>query len=107
MKPTFWMAVLTFALVSAACGKKLEKSETVLPEFCATSAECEPIADRQQAYQNQCLPCGRYNTTRGANGYWAVTQDQTGWPSTASQQDPDPDPSRAMQFKYEMRRNSV
>ncbi len=107
MKPAFWMAVVTFALVTAACGNKVEKSQTVLPEFCATSAVCQPIADQQQAYQNQYLPCGRYITTRGANGDWAVTQDPTGGPSTASQQDPYSDPSRAMQFKYEMRRNSV
>jgi|SRR5208283_365954 len=107
MKPTFWTAIVRFALVIAGCGKKKEETETVPPGLCATTAECQPIADRQQAYQNQYLPCCRYNTTRGANGYWAATQDQTGRPSAASQQDPYPDPSRAMQFKYEMRRNSV
>jgi hypothetical protein len=101
------MAVVMFASVAAACSKKLEKSETVPPGLRATSVGCQPVADRQQGYQNQYLPCGRYNTTRGANGYWAVTQDSTGWPSTASQQGPYSDPSRAMQFKYEMRRNSL
>jgi hypothetical protein len=96
------MAVVTFVLVAAACGEKVEKSETVPPEFCATSAECQRIERWQQAYQNQYLPCCRYNATRGANGYWAVTQDPT-----ASQQDPYPDSSNAMQCKYEMRRNSI
>jgi hypothetical protein len=113
MKPTFWIAVLTFALVTVGCSKKKEETETVPPGFCATSAECQPIADRQQARQNelrdrlaaqgvhdQYLPCGTYQPAKAPNGYWAVTQDKTGCSPTASQQDPHPDPSKAKQSKH-------
>jgi hypothetical protein len=108
MKPTIWMSVAMFAFVTAACSKKKEETKTVPPGFCATSAECQPIADRQQAYQNELrdrlkaqgvhdkyLPCGTYQPTKAANGYWKVTQDKTGCPATASQQDPSPERSKS------------
>jgi hypothetical protein len=108
MKPTLWMAVVTFALMTAACGRKKEETETVPPGFCATSAECQPIADRQNAYQDelrqkliaqgvheQYLPCGKYEPSKAPNGFWQVTRITAGCPATASQQDPHPDLGKA------------
>jgi hypothetical protein len=104
-----------FALVAlsiAACGKKEEESESVPPGFCKTEAECQPTADRQNAYQeelrqkligqgvhDQYLPCGKYETTKAPNGFWQVTKSTAACPPTASQQDPHPDPSRTKQSK--------
>jgi hypothetical protein len=110
MKHTLWTALGAVVLATVACGTK--KEETVPPGFCSTSAECQPIADRQQGYQNalrdrlkaqgvhdQYLPCGTYKPAKVPNGYWAVTEDKTGCLATASQQDPSPDPGKARQFK--------
>jgi hypothetical protein len=108
MKPTIWMAAVTLALLTAACSKKKEETEVVPPGFCATSAECQPIANRQNAYQDELrqkliaqgvheryLPCGMYEPTQEPNGFWQVTQNTAACPPTASQQDPHPDPSKA------------
>lgn len=94
MKHTSWTAPGAFALATVACGTK--KEETVPPGFCTTSAECQPIADRQKGYQNalrellkaqgvhgQYLPSGTYKPAKVPNGYWAVTEDNTGCPATA------------------------
>jgi hypothetical protein len=110
MKRTFWMTVVTFALLTAACGKKSEETETVPPGFCATSAECQPIADKQNAYQGelrqklvakgvheQYLPCGKYEPRKAPNGFWQVSRDTAGCLATASQQDPHPARSKATQ----------
>jgi hypothetical protein len=110
MKPTFWIAVVALALVTAGCSKKKEETETVPPGFCATGTECQPIADRQNAYQEQLrqkliaqgvhdqyLPCGRYEPTSAPNGFWQVNRNTSGCPPTASQQDPHPDRSKAQQ----------
>ncbi len=67
-------AVLILAVMLAACSKKKEEEpEVVPPGFCKTEAECQPMADRQNAYQEelrrkliaqgvheQYLPCGKY-----------------------------------------------
>jgi hypothetical protein len=96
------------ALSIVACGKKEEDSAVVPPGFCKIEAECQPIADRQNAYQEelrqkliaqgvheQYLPCGKYKPKKAPNGYWNVTRDTVGCPSTASQQDPHPDLGKA------------
>jgi hypothetical protein len=108
-------AVLMLAVALAACStKKEEEPEVVVPPgFCKTEAECQPMADRQNTYQEelrqklvaqgvheQYLPCGKYKTTKAPNGFWQVTRDTTGCPATASQQDPHPDPSKAKQSKH-------
>ena len=107
-------AVLILALTLAACNKKKEEeAEVVPPGFCKAEAECQPMADRQNAYQEelrqkliaqgvheQYLPCGKYATTKAPNGFWQVTRDTAGCPATASQQDPHPDPSKAKQSKH-------
>jgi hypothetical protein len=101
------LAVVLFVVVTvAACGKKEE--EVIPPGFCKTETECQPMADRQNAYQEELrhkliaqgvhdeyLPCGKYKTQKAPNGYWNVTRDTSGCPSTASQQDPHPDSSKA------------
>jgi hypothetical protein len=107
-------AVVLVVLVLAACSRKEEETEVVPPGFCKTEAECQPIADRQNAYQHelrekliaqgvheQYLPCGKYNATKAPNHYWNVTRDTAGCPVTASQQDPHPDPSKAKHFKHQ------
>ena len=108
----YLLAVALLALAVAACGKK-EEPEVVPPGFCKTEAECHPVADRQNAYQNQLrekliaqgvheqyLPCGKYQTIQAPNGYWNVTRESAGCPPTASQQDPHPDPSKTRQSKH-------
>jgi predicted small lipoprotein YifL len=108
----YLLAVALLALAVAACGKK-EEPEVVPPGFCKTEAECQPVADRQNAYQDQLreklmaqgvheqyLPCGKYKTTKAPNGYWNVTRESAGCPATASQQDPHPEPSKAKQSKH-------
>jgi predicted small lipoprotein YifL len=108
----YLLAVALLALAVAACGKK-EEPEGVPPGFCKTEAECQPVADRQNAYQDQLreklmtqgvheqyLPCGNYKATKAPNGYWNVTRQTAGCPATASQQDPHPDPSKAKQSKH-------
>ena len=102
-----FVAVVLLVLTLAACGKK-EESETVPPGFCATEAECQPVADRQNAYQEELrqkliaqgvhekyLPCGKYKTRKASNGYWNVTRETAGCSPTASQQDPHPDLGKA------------
>jgi hypothetical protein len=105
-------AVLILAVTLAACStKKEEEPEVVPPGFCKTEAECQPMADRQNTYQEelrqkliaqgvheQYLPCGKYKTTKAPNGFWQVTRDAAGCPATASQQDPDP--SKSKQSKH-------
>jgi len=72
----YLLAVVLLALAVAACGKK-EEPEVVPPGFCKTEAECQPVADRQNAYQDQLreklmaqgvheqyLPCGKYKITK-------------------------------------------
>ena len=108
----YLFAVALLALAVGACGKK-EEPEVVPPGFCKTETECQPVADRQNAYQDQLrekliaqgvheqyLPCGKYKTTKVPNGYWNVTRQTAGCPATASQQDPHPDPSKAKQSKH-------
>jgi hypothetical protein len=108
MKHLVYVAVVLFVLAPAACSKKDEESEVVPPGFCKTEAECQPIADRQNAYQEellqklvaqgvhrQYLPCGKYKTTKAPNGYWNVARETVGCPPTASQQDPHPDLGKA------------
>jgi len=109
------IAVLILAVTLAACStKKEEETEVVPPGFCKTEVECQPMADRQNIYQEdlrqkliaqgvheQYLPCGKYKTTKAPNGFWQVTRDTTGCPATASQQDPHPDPSKAKQSKHQ------
>jgi hypothetical protein len=104
--------VLCLALTIAACSKKEQEPEVVPPGFCKSEAECQPIADRQNAYEQQLrqklasqgvheqyLPCGKYLTTKAPNGFWQVTRDTAGCPATASQQDPHPEP-KSKQFKH-------
>ena len=108
-------AVLILAVTLAACSKTKEEEEAqiVPPGFSKTEAECQPMADRQNTYQEelrqkliaqgvheQYLPCGKYKTTKAPNGFWQVTRDPAGCPATASQQDPHPDPSKAKQSKH-------
>ena len=106
-------AVLILAVTLAACSRKEEETEVVPPGFCRTEAECQPMADRQNTYQEelrqklvaqgvheQYLPCGKYKTTKATNGFWQVTRDAAGGPLTASQQDPHPDPSKSKQSKH-------
>jgi hypothetical protein len=103
--------VLLLALMLAACSKK--KPEVVVPPgFCESEAECQPLADRQNIYQHELrqklvaqgvhgryLPCGKYQPTKAANGFWQVMRDTAGCPPTASQQDPHPQP-QSRQFNY-------
>jgi hypothetical protein len=106
-------AVVLLVLTLAACSKKEEETEVVPPGFCKTEAECQPMSDRQNAYQEelrqkliaqgvheQYLPCGKYKATKAPNGYWHVIRDSAGCPSTASQQDPHPDPGKTKQLKH-------
>ena len=108
-------AVLIVVMTLAACSKTKEEEEAqvVPPGFSKTEAECQPMADRQNAYQEelrqkliaqgvheQYLPCGNYKTTKAPNGFWQVTRDTAGCPATASQQDPHPDPSKSKQSKH-------
>jgi hypothetical protein len=108
MKNLSYIALLVLALALPGCGKKQDESEVVPPGFCKTAAECQPEADRQNAYQDQLrsermaqgvhaqyLPCGKYAVTKAPNGYWSVTKETAGCPPTASQQDPHPDLGKA------------
>jgi predicted small lipoprotein YifL len=108
----YLLAVALLAMALASCGKK-EEPEVVPPGFCKTEVECQPVADRQNGYQNQLrekliaqgvheqyLPCGKYQTVKAPNGYWNVTRETAGCPPTASQQDPHPDPSKTRQSKH-------
>lgn len=103
-----YVAVALLALAVAGCGKKEEESEAVPPGFCKTEAECQPMADRENARQEelrqkriaqgvhpQYLPCGTYKPNKAPNGFWNVTWDTAGCPPTASQQDPHPDLGKA------------
>lgn len=98
--------VCAMAVLAVSCSKKEEETEVVPPGFCKTQAECQPMANRQNAYQEelrqklisqgvheQYLPCGKYEATKAANGFWQVSRSTSGCPSTASQPDPHPDPS--------------
>jgi hypothetical protein len=108
MRSFRYVAVAIVACAAVGCGNKEGESEVVPPGFCKTEAECQPTADRQNAYQNelreklisqgvheQYLPCGKYVVNKAPNGYWNVTRETTGCPSTASQQDPHPDLGKA------------
>ncbi|MGC2331187.1 MAG: hypothetical protein WA581_07025 [Candidatus Acidiferrales bacterium] len=108
MKYRSYAAIVVLASVMAGCRGKKDETEVVPPGFYATQGECQPDADRQNAHQEQLrqkltsqgvheqyLPCGTYGVTKAPNGYWSVTRDTAGCPSTASQQDPHPDPSKA------------
>lgn len=113
MRGLRYVAVAIVALAVAGCGKKEEESEAIPPGFCKTEAECQPMADRENARQEelrrkriaqgvheQYLPCGTYKPTKAPNGYWNVTRDTAGCPPTASQQDPHPDLGKAKQLKH-------
>lgn len=108
-----YVAALLLVAATVACRTKKNEDEVIPLGFCRTEAECQPTADRQNAYQEdlrqkliaqgihqQYLSCGKYRTTKAPNGYWEVTRDTTGCPPTASQQDPHPEPSRASQSKH-------
>jgi hypothetical protein len=99
-------AIAVIAMLAVSCSKREEEAETVPPGFCKTEGECQPMADRQNAYQQELrqklisqgvhekyLPCGKYEVSKAANGFWQVSRTTTGCPSTASQPDPHPDPS--------------
>lgn len=107
MRSVEYVAITFVALTVAGCGKK-EESEVAPPGFCKTPSDCQPTADRQNAYQNelrdklisqgvreQYLPCGNYVVTKAPNGYWSVTRDTAGCPATASQPDPHTDLGKA------------
>ena len=113
MKHRNYRAIAVVALVMTGCGGKKDETDVVPPGFCATQAECQPDADRQNAHQDelrqkltsqgvheQYLPCGKYEVTKAPNGYWSVTRDTPGCPPTASQQDPHPDVSKAKQPQH-------
>jgi hypothetical protein len=113
MKHRSIMAVLFIVCVLAACRKKEEQTEVVPPGFCRTEAECQPVADRQNAYQDelrqklaaqgvheQYLPCGKYQAAKAPNGYWCVTRETSRCPATTNQQDPHPDPSNTKQSNH-------
>src|SRR5260370_7716963 len=100
--------VVRLVLRVGACSKKEEETEVIPPGFCKTEAECQPMADRQNAYQEelrqkllaqgvheQYLPCGKYKTTKAPNSYWNVIRDTTECPYPASQQDPHPNLGKA------------
>lgn len=104
--------IVFIVLAVVGCGKKQEPEVVVPPGFCKTEAECQPVADRQNAYQEQLreklvaqgvhdeyLPCGKYEPRKAPNGYWNVAHGTAGCPSTASQQDPHPDPNKAKRPK--------
>ena len=108
-------AVLIVVMTLAACSKTNEEEEAqiVPPGFSKTEAECQPMADRQNTYEEelrqkliaqgvheQYLPCGKYKTTKAPNGFWQVTRDTAGCPATASQQDPHHDPGKSKQSKH-------
>lgn len=108
MRYLSYAAGAILALAIAGCGRKANETEVVPPGFCKTEAGCQPMADRQNAYQNelreklgsqgvheQHLPCGKFQVTKAPNGYWSVTKDAAGCPATASQQDPHPDLGKA------------
>ncbi len=108
MKHLSYVFAVVLVLTIVACGGKKEETEGIPPGFCKTEAECQPMADRQNTYQNdlrekllsqgvhdQYLPCGTYKPTKAPNGYWSVTRDTNGCPPTASQQDPLPDLGKA------------
>ncbi len=108
MRGLRYVAVAILALAVAGCGKKEEESEVVSPGFCKTEAQCQPMADRENARQEelrqkriaqgvheQYLPCGTYKPTKAPNGFWNVTRDTAGCPPTASQQDPHTDLGKA------------
>jgi len=108
MRGLKYVAVAILALAVAGCGKKEEESEVVPPGFCKTEAECQPMADRENARQEelrqkritqgvheQYLPCGTYKPTKAPNGYWNGTRGAAGCPSRATQQAPHPDLGKA------------
>ena len=53
MRSVTYVAVGVLALTVAACGKKQEETEVVPPGFCKTEAECQPMADRENARQEE------------------------------------------------------
>jgi hypothetical protein len=53
MKPLSYTAVVLLMLTLAACSKKVQESEAVPPGFCKTEAECQPMADRENARQEE------------------------------------------------------
>jgi hypothetical protein len=108
MKHLGHTAVAVLALTLAACGQKKEENEVIPPGFCKTEGQCRPMADRENARQEELrqkriaqgvhdeyLPCGTYKPTKAPNGYWNLTRDTAGCPPTASQQDPHPDLGKA------------
>jgi hypothetical protein len=108
MRSFGYVSVVIIACAAVGCGNKEGESEVVPPGFCKTEAECQPTADRENARQDelrqkriaqgvheQYLPCGKYVVTKAPNGYWNVTRDAAGCPSTASQPDPHPDLGKA------------
>jgi hypothetical protein len=108
-----YLAVGFFSMAICGCGDNKEGNEVVPPGFCKTETECQPEADRENAQEaklreerasqgvhEQYLPCGTYKPTKAPNGYWSVTHDSAGCPSTASQQDPHPVQSKAKNLNH-------
>jgi|SRR5882724_2172210 len=109
----FVCATVVLATLVVSCSKKNEETDVIPPGFCKTQNECQPMADHQNAYQEelrqqlisqgvheQFLPCGKYEVNKAVNGFWRVSRNTAGCPSTASQQDPHPDPSHSKQLKH-------
>jgi hypothetical protein len=81
-----YLAVGFFSVAISGCGDKKAENEGVPPGFCRTDAECQPEADRQNAYQNEprqrlvaqdvvherYLPCGTYKPANAPNNYRSV-----------------------------------
>src|SRR5260370_31627972 len=103
MRGLRYVAVAILALAVAGCGKKEEESEVVPPGFCKTEAQCQPMADRENARQEelrqkriaqgvhkQYLPCATYKPTNAPNGFWNVPKDTAGRPPTPRHPQPPP-----------------
>lgn len=113
MKYRYTIAIALFCLALIGCQKKEAEDEQMIPPgFCKTEAECQPMADRENARQQELrqgrmsqgvheeyLPCGKYVVTKAPNGFWSVIHDTTGCPATASHEDPHPDLEKAKQLK--------
>jgi len=112
MKRISFTAFVLLGFAIGGCKKSTDDDLMIPPGSCRTAAECQPMADRQQAYQDQLragraaqgvheeyLPCGKYVVSKAPNGFWFVTKDTAGCPATASQQDPYPDLQKAKQSK--------
>jgi len=106
------LLLLGFAI--GGCKNSADDDLMIPPGSCRTAAECQPVADRDNAHQEdlrrgmsaqgiheEYLPCGKYVVSKAPNGFWFVKKDTTGCPDTASQQDPYPDLQKARKLKGE------